>query len=199
VSSSPGTTISQIVNDGSPPSSFSAFAIAIWPRSRRFQVAGFDLGHTVTEDEFGHYIRVGSGVLDTDRTLTAHGYESKGVQPTFFGDRRNVQPDIVKIDIPFWSHEELCLVGAGALVYLGKQRCYGHFCNGLATEIRMREVRQVELKDEKGEPPGRCVLAEADGNRTRQGPNRPLTGFEDRGTHQASGRLLDEDQEVRQA
>ena len=42
-------------------------------------------------------------------------------------------------------------------------------------------------------------LAEADGNRTRQGPNRPLTGFEDRGTHQASGRLLDEDQEVRQA
>jgi len=140
---------------------------------------------------------VGSGVLDTDRALTAHGHESKGVQPTFCGDRRNVQPDIVKIDIPFWSHEELCLVGAGALVHLGKQRCYGHFCNGLATEIRMREVRQVELKDEKGEPPARCVLAEADGNRTRQGPNRPLTGFEDRGTHQASGRLLDEDQEVR--
>jgi len=34
-------------------------------------------------------------------------------------------------------------------------------------------------------------MAEADGNRTRQGPFRPLTGFEDRGTHQASGRLLD--------
>ena len=32
-------------------------------------------------------------------------------------------------------------------------------------------------------------MAEADGNRTRQGPNRPLTGFEDRGTHQASRRL----------
>ena len=32
-------------------------------------------------------------------------------------------------------------------------------------------------------------MAEADGNRTRQGPNRPLTGFEDRGTHQASVRL----------
>ena len=42
-------------------------------------------------------------------------------------------------------------------------------------------------------------LAEADGNRTRQRLNQPLTGFEDRGTHQASGRLLDEDQEVRQA
>ena len=35
------------------------------------------------------------------------------------------------------------------------------------------------------------LLAEADGNRTRQRPNRPLTGFEDRGTHQASRRLLD--------
>ena len=34
-------------------------------------------------------------------------------------------------------------------------------------------------------------MAEADGNRTRQGPFRPLTGFEDRGTHQASARLLD--------
>jgi hypothetical protein len=33
------------------------------------------------------------------------------------------------------------------------------------------------------------MVAEADGNRTRQGPFRPLTGFEDRGTHQASGRL----------
>jgi hypothetical protein len=33
------------------------------------------------------------------------------------------------------------------------------------------------------------MVAEADGNRTRQGPIRPLTGFEDRGTHQASGRL----------
>ena len=33
-------------------------------------------------------------------------------------------------------------------------------------------------------------VAEADGNRTRQGSCRPLTGFEDRGTHQASGRLL---------
>jgi hypothetical protein len=32
-------------------------------------------------------------------------------------------------------------------------------------------------------------VAEADGNRTRQRPFRPLTGFEDRGTHQASGRL----------
>ena len=32
-------------------------------------------------------------------------------------------------------------------------------------------------------------MAEADGNRTRQRPCRPLTGFEDRGTHQASGRL----------
>jgi len=33
------------------------------------------------------------------------------------------------------------------------------------------------------------MVAEADGNRTRQGPNRPLTGVEDRGTHQASVRL----------
>ena len=32
-------------------------------------------------------------------------------------------------------------------------------------------------------------VAEADGNRTRQRLNQPLTGFEDRGTHQASGRL----------
>ena len=32
-------------------------------------------------------------------------------------------------------------------------------------------------------------MAEADGNRTRQGQNLPLTGFEDRGTHQASVRL----------
>ncbi len=32
-------------------------------------------------------------------------------------------------------------------------------------------------------------VAEADGNRTRQRPYRPLTGFEDRGTHQASRRL----------
>ena len=37
--------------------------------------------------------------------------------------------------------------------------------------------------------PARLIVAEADGNRTRQGPIRPLTGFEDRGTHQASGRL----------
>src|SRR5688572_6238502 len=36
---------------------------------------------------------------------------------------------------------------------------------------------------------GAWMVAEADGNRTRQGPVRPLTGFEDRGTHQASGRL----------
>ena len=33
------------------------------------------------------------------------------------------------------------------------------------------------------------VVAEADGNRTRQRSDRPLTGFEDRGTHQASRRL----------
>ena len=32
-------------------------------------------------------------------------------------------------------------------------------------------------------------VAEADGNRTRQGQSLPLTGFEDRGTHQASVRL----------
>ena len=37
------------------------------------------------------------------------------------------------------------------------------------------------------------IVAEADGNRTRQRLNQPLTGFEDRGTHQASGRLPDED------
>ncbi len=34
-------------------------------------------------------------------------------------------------------------------------------------------------------------MAEADGNRTRRGLNQPPTGFEDRGTHQASGRLPD--------
>jgi len=40
-------------------------------------------------------------------------------------------------------------------------------------------------------------MAEADGNRTRQRPLRPLTGFEDRGTHQASGRLLGVDDRQR--
>ena len=35
-------------------------------------------------------------------------------------------------------------------------------------------------------------VAEADGNRTRQGQSLPLTGFEDRGTHQASVRLRGE-------
>ena len=32
-------------------------------------------------------------------------------------------------------------------------------------------------------------LAEADGNRTRQGAHHPLNGFEDRGAHQEPGRL----------
>ncbi len=48
-----------------------------------------------------------------------------------------------------------------------------------------------------GHPFDQRRLAEANGNRTRQGPNRPLTGFEDRGTHQASRRLPDETREVR--
>ena len=43
------------------------------------------------------------------------------------------------------------------------------------------------------------MVAEADGNRTRQGPIRPLTGFEDRGTHQASGRLHGGPNELRTA
>ena len=40
------------------------------------------------------------------------------------------------------------------------------------------------------------MVAEADGNRTRQGPNRPLTGVEDRGTHQASVRLHGESERL---
>ena len=32
-------------------------------------------------------------------------------------------------------------------------------------------------------------MAEADGNRTRQGARRPLNGFEDRGAHQALAHL----------
>ena len=45
----------------------------------------------------------------------------------------------------------------------------------------------------------RNSMAEADGNRTRQGPIRPLAGFEDRGTHQASGRLLDGQRSIGEA
>ena len=42
-------------------------------------------------------------------------------------------------------------------------------------------------------------VAEADGNRTRQRQDLPLTGFEDRGTHQASGRLHGGDRRLGQA
>ena len=74
---------------------------------------------------------------------------------------------------------------------------------GLATDDATRErigdmiatvqrgARRLAAGESTRTPPGPAskLLAEADGNRTRQRRGTPLTGFEDQGNHQESRRL----------
>ena len=66
-------------------------------------------------------------------------------------------------------------------LHKGHRKGTGQACNSIyGTEREWLPTQELVRT------PRSAALAEADGNRTRQGACHPLNGFEDRGTHQAS-------------